>query len=238
MKNLVDQINAQVEIFSANAAAQVESITVVNCTLNNYLRGIMYENSKNPKVGSIVYNDVVVNNVGGDGGDCFDFRGTATVNSISFTNCTLNGGARTYFRIDAKTVLESISMTNCTFNNLCFANNGNNNGIFNIRALNAAGAAPAFVLTHNVFLNMNDDNKRCCLVAKNSTSAFPTELSDNFFYNCYDRFFIPQKDGSSLSGDDLKNAAAEGRAQIIVNGSANHTALLNNLLCQCGKHTA
>ena len=202
-----------------DAAATVESITVVNCKLNNYLRGVLYENSKGPAVGSIKYDGVEINNVTGDGGDCFDFRGTATVNSIEFINSTLNTGARTWFRIDAKTVLESIKLTHCTFNNLCFANNGNNNGIFNIRALNAAGAAPAFVLTHNVFLNMNDDNKRCCLIAKNSTSAFPTELSNNFFYNCYDRFFIPQKDGSSLSGDDLKNAAAEGRAQIIVNGS-------------------
>mgnify|MGYP006992199158 CR=1 FL=1 len=117
-------------------------------------------------------------------------------------------------------------MTNCTFNNLCFANNGNNNGIFNIRAekpgadpaATAAEKAPTFILTHNVFLNMNDDNKRCCLVAKNSTSAFPTELSDDFFYNCYDRFFVAQKDGSTLSGDDLKAAAEEGRAKILVNG--------------------
>ena len=141
-----------------DAAAAVESITVVNCKLNNYLRGVLYENSKAPTVGSIKYDGVEVNNVTGDGGDCFDFRGKATVNSIEFINSTLNTGARTWFRIDANTVLESIKLTHCTFNNLCFANNGNNNGIFNIRALNAAGAAPAFVLTHNVFLNMNDDN--------------------------------------------------------------------------------
>ncbi len=202
-----------------DAAAAVENITVVNCKLNNYLRGVLYENSKGPQVGSIKYDGVEVNNVGGDGGDCFDFRGAATVNSIEFINSTLNTGARTWFRIDAKAVLESIKLTHCTFNNLCFANNGNNNGIFNIRAVNAAGVAPTFVLTHNVFLNMNDDNKRCCLIAKNSTSAFPTELADNFFYNCYDRFFVAQKDGSSLSGDDLKAAADEGRARIIVNGS-------------------
>ena len=202
-----------------DAAAAVESITVVNCKLNNYLRGVLYENSKGPQVGSIKYDGVEVNNVGGDGGDCFDFRGAATVNSIEFINSTLNTGARTWFRIDAKATLESIKLTHCTFNNLCFANNGNNNGIFNIRAVNAAGEAPVFVLTHNVFLNMNDDNKRCCLIAKNSTSAFPTELSNNFFYNCYDRFFVAQKDGSSLSGDDLKAEADEGRARILVNES-------------------
>ena len=202
-----------------DAAATVESITVVNCKLNNYLRGVLYENSKAPQIGSIKYDGVEVNNVGGDGGDCFDFRGEANVNSIEFINSTLNTGARTWFRIDAKTVLESVKLTHCTFNNLCFANNGNNNGIFNIRAVNAAGTAPTFVLTHNVFLNMNDENKRCCLIAKNSTSAFPTELSDNFFYNCYDRFFVAQKDGSSLSGDDLKAAADEGRARILVDGS-------------------
>ena len=207
-----------------DAAATVQSITVVNSKLNNYLRGVLYENSKAPKIGSIKYDGVEINNVGGDGGDCFDFRGEATVNSIEFINSTLNTGARTWFRIDAKTVLESIKMTHCTFNNLCFANNGNNNGIFNIRALNSAGAAPAFILTHNVFLNMNDDNKRCCLIAKNSTSAFPTELANNFFYNCYDRFFIPQKDGSSLSGEDLKNAANDGRALILVNGSVELSA--------------
>ena len=202
-----------------DAAATLESITVLNCNLNNYLRGILYESSKAPKVTSISYEGVAVNNVGGDGGDCFDFRGAAVVGDISFENCTFNVGGRTYFRLDANTKLESISVTHCTFNNLCFANNGNNNGIFNIRALNAAGAAPKFVLTHNVFLNMNDTNKRCCLVAKNSTSAFPTELSDNFYYNCYDRFFIPQVDGSALAGDELKKAAEEGRARILVGDS-------------------
>ena len=207
-----------------DAAATLESITVLNCTLNNYLRGILYENSKAPTVGKIHYNDVVVNNVGGDGGDCFDFRGAATVNEIVFENSTLNIGARTYFRIDANAKLESITMKNTTLNNLCFANNGNNNGIFNIRALNAAGAAPAFVLKKNVFLNMQDPNNRCCLIAKNSTSAFPTEIAENFFFNCYDRFFIPQKDGSTLKGDELAAAAAEGRAVILVNGSVELTA--------------
>ena len=203
-----------------DAAATVESITVVNCKLNNYLRGVLYENSMAPTVGSIKYDGVEVNNVTGSGGDCFDFRGKATVNSIEFINSTLNTGARTWFRVDANTVLESIKLTHCTFNNLCFANDGNNNGIFNIRALNKASKAPTFILTHNVFLNMNDDNKKCCLVAKNSTSAFPTEISNNFFFNCFDRFFVAQKDGSTLSGDDLKAAAAEGRARILVNGSS------------------
>ena len=207
-----------------DAAATLESITVLNCTLNNYLRGILYENSKAPTVTKIHYNDVVVNNVGGDGGDCFDFRGAATVNEIVFENSTLNIGARTYFRIDANAKLESITMKNTTLNNLCFANNGNNNGIFNIRATKAAGGFPTFVLKKNVFLNMQDANSRCCLIAKNSTSAFPSEIADNFFFNCYDRFFIPQKDGSTLKGDDLAAAAAEGRAVILVNGSVELTA--------------
>ena len=210
-----------------DAAATVESITVINCKLNNYFRGVLYENSMAPTVGSIKYDGVEVNNVTGDGGDCFDFRGKAKVGSIEFINSTLNTGARTWFRIDANTVLESIKLTHCTFNNLCFASNGNNNGIFNIRAekpgadpaATAAEKAPTFILTHNVFLNMNDDNKRCCLIAKNSTSAFPTEIANNFFFNCYDRFFVAQKDGSTLSGDDLKAAADEGRKKILVNGS-------------------
>ena len=210
-----------------DAAATVESITVINCKLNNYLRGVLYENSMAPTVGSIKYDGVEVNNVTGDGGDCFDFRGKAKVGSIEFINSTLNTGARTWFRIDANTTLESIKLTHCMFNNLCFANNGNNNGIFNIRAekpgadpaATAAEKAPTFILTHNVFLNMNDDNKRCCLIAKNSTSAFPTEIANNFFFNCYDRFFVAQKDGSTLSGDDLKAAADQGRKIILVNGS-------------------
>ena len=202
-----------------DAAATVESITVLNCTLNNYLRGILYENSMAPTVTKIHYNDVVVNNVGGDGGDCFDIRGKANVTEIVFENSTLNIGARTYFRIDANATLGSISMTNTTLNNLCFANNGNNNGIFNIRAMNG-DKAPAFILKKNIFLNMQDPNNRCCLIAKNSTSAFPTEIADNFFFNCYDRFFIPQSDGSTLSGDALTTAATDGRKRILVNGSA------------------
>ena len=210
-----------------DAAAAVESITVVNCNLNNYVRGILYENSKNPSIDKIHYNGVVVNNVAGTGGDCFDFRGTSyKVGEIIFENSTLNIGARTWFRLDWKEAdkklgtLESISVTNCTFNNLCFINDGNNNGIFNINATTVQKGAPKFVLKKNVFLNMQDSGKRCCLIAKNSTNVFPSELADNFFFNCSDRFFIPQKDGSALSGDDLTNAATAGRALILVNGSA------------------
>lgn len=207
-----------------DAAAAVESITVVNCNLNNYVRGILYENSKNPSIDKIHYNGVVVNNVAGTGGDCFDFRGTSyKVGEVIFENSTLNIGARTWFRFDWKTsgytsTLGSISVTNCTFNNLCFINDGNNNGIFNINA--NAESTPKFVLKKNVFLNMQDSGNRCCLIAKNSTNVFPSELADNFFFNCSDRFFIPQKDGSALSGDDLTNAATAGRALILVNGSA------------------
>ena len=210
-----------------DAAAAVESITVVNCNLNNYVRGILYENSKNPSIDKIHYNGVVVNNVAGTGGDCFDFRGTSyKVGEVIFENCTLNIGARTWFRFDWKEAdkklgtLESISVTNCTFNNLCFINDGNNNGIFNINATTVQKGAPKFVLKKNVFLNMQDSGNRCCLIAKNSTNVFPSELADNFFFNCSDRFFIPQKDGSALSGDDLTNAATAGRALILVNGSA------------------
>ena len=202
-----------------DAAADLESITVLNCTLNNYLRGILYENSKAPTVTKIHYNDVVVNNVAGDGGDCFDIRGKANISEIVFENSTLNIGARTYFRIDANATLGSISVTNSTLNNLCFANNGNNNGIFNIRAMNG-DKSPTFVLKKNVFLNMQDPNNRCCLIAKNSTSAFPSEIADNFFFNCYERFFIPQKDGSTLTGDAFTTAVTEGKAMILVNGSA------------------
>ena len=201
-----------------DAAATLESITVLNCTINNYLRGILYEGSKAPTVGKIHYNDVVVNNVAGDGGDCFDIRGKANISEVVFENSTLNIGARTFFRIDANTSLASITVRRTTFNNLCFVNSKDNNGIFNIRAMNG-DQSPTFILKKNVFLNMQDSNNKCCLVAKNSTSAFPSEIADNFFFNCYDRFFIPQKDGSTLTGDAFTAAVTEGKAMILVNGS-------------------
>ena len=198
-----------------DAAASVESITVKNCNLNNYLRGVLYESNKAPTIGTILYDNVVVNNVAGDGGDCFDFRGKAVISSIEFVNSTLNVGARTWFRIDANATLESIKLTHCTFNNLCFVNNSGNNGIFNIRAVNSEDKSPAFVLTDNVFMNMNDENKIGCLIAKYSASAFPSEIRNNFFYNCYDRFFIAKQDASKLSGDDFDAAVVEGKADIL-----------------------
>ena len=202
-----------------DAAPTMESITVINSSLNNYLRGVLYDaNTHAPKIAEITYSSVQVNNVGGSGGDCFDFRKAAEIGNITFENSTLNIGARTWFRIDANAKLGSITVKNTTFNNLCFLNDSNNNGIFNIRAKNG-DASPAFILKKNVFLNMQDANNRCCLVAKNSTSAFPSEIADNFFFNCYDRFFIPQKDGSTLTGDAFTAAVTEGKAMILVNGS-------------------
>lgn len=205
---------AEAHHITINAANDMEDISVLNCELDGYQRGVYYDN-KGASVKRMTYNSVVVSGVAGDGGDCFDIRQSSKMGEISFRNCTLNDGARTWFRIDANAAVETFSMTNCTLNNLCYVDNGNNNGIFNIRAAIASG----FILKDNVFLNMNDSKNRCCLIAKNSTSAFPTEISGNFFYNCYGRFFVPQTDPSKLDAAALADAIAAGKARILVNSS-------------------
>ena len=196
----------------------ITDITLKNCTQTSYSKGIFYNNDKpDGKVAKITFDGLLVQDIEGNGGDFFDIRNNnGQYGDIEIKNSTFTIGMRTAFRIDlgaetTPTKVNSFKITNCTFNNLCFVDNGNNNGLFNVRAQVAE-----FVLSECVFLNMNDEKERCALISKQGTALIP-KLANNFFYNCYDRFFVPNKDWSKIEGgEDGKKEAVEAGKKVIL----------------------
>ena len=212
----------QTHLMTINAAMEINSISVLNCTVDSYQRGIYYDN-KGASVKAFTYEDVVVSQIAGSGGDNFDIRQKSVMGPISFTNCTFNDGTRTFVRIDANATVSTIAFDNCTFNNLCYVDDGNNNGLFNIRATVAEGN---FTISDCVFLNMVDaddskkqQSRRSTLVSKQATAAIPA-VSNSYFYNCQDRFFVPNTDVSKLGDDEFNAAVASGKALFVKDGSA------------------
>lgn len=202
--------------------ADITDITLKNCTQTSYSKGIFYNNDKpDGKVAKITFDGLLVQDIEGNGGDFFDIRNNnGQYGDIEIKNSTFTIGMRTAFRIDlgaeaTPTKVNSFKITNCTFNNLCFVDNGNNNGLFNVRAQVAE-----FVLSECVFLNMNDEKERCALISKQGTALIP-KLANNFFYNCYDRFFVPNKDWSKIEGgEDGKKEAVEAGKKVILTGDS------------------
>ena len=164
-------------------AEQPVSVSVVNCEISGYSNGMFYDNSKAVNFDSIDYESVLVSDISGDGGDSFDVRAANTINSIEFTNSTFTDGMRTFIRIDQATV-GSLTFDHNTVNNLCWIDNGNNKGLFNIRGT----VSSSFVITDNVFLNLDGCPSRTVMFPAQAT-AFPTSVSGNYYYNLADTFF-------------------------------------------------
>ena len=164
-------------------AEQLVSVSVVNCEISGYSNGMFYDNSKAVNFDSIDYESVLVSDISGDGGDSFDVRAANTINSIEFTNSTFTDGMRTFIRIDQATV-GSLTFDHNTVNNLCWIDNGNNKGLFNIRGT----VSSSFVITDNVFLNLDGCPSRTVMFPAQAT-AFPTSVSGNYYYNLADTFF-------------------------------------------------
>lgn len=199
----------------------ITDITLKNCTQTSYSKGIFYNNNMpDGKVAKITFDGLLVQDIEGNGGDFFDIRNNnGQYGDIEIKNSTFTIGMRTAFRIDlgdvTPTKVNSFKITNCTFNNLCFVDNGNNNGLFNVRAQVAE-----FVLSECVFLNMNDEKSRCALISKQGTALIP-KVANNFYYNCYDRFFVPNKDWAKIEGgEDGKKEAVEKGMKVLLEGDS------------------
>lgn len=188
-----------------SVAGTMSEISFLNCNVSNYLRGLLYDNY-GLTVPSISYDNVIVENIAGDGGDGFDFRGTCALGKVSFKDCTFNDCFRTFVRIDGNATLETFEFVNNTVNNLCHFVNSNNNGVLHIRAKKADGSNPAIILKKNLFLNCNYGDasvtNRGCLIGSNAADMLPTEVAQNFFYNCSEAFFNHPVSSVEMLGKD------------------------------------
>jgi len=166
---------------------EIGNITYKNCVITNYTKGLIYEWGKPMVLGNITYESCDITNINPDGtvgGDCFDLRQASTLKTLSFVDNTIWQGMRTFIRIDAATV-GGLVFDNNTVQNLCFADNANNAGIFGLQV------APGSVsFKNNLFLNMAQKATLGSANAKYKTAAdLGVSASNNWYYNVVETFF-------------------------------------------------
>ena len=211
----------------------MSDISYLNCDITGYTRGLIYDNF-GLSISSFSYDNVTVSGIPGKGGDGFDFRKACNIGSVKFTNCTFNDSFRTLIRIDANPKLESLEFSNNTVNNVCHIVDGtNNNGVLHIRAKKADGSNPTIILKKNLFLNCIYDDasatNRGSLVGSNSADMLPSEVAQNFFYNCAESFFVHPVSSVEMLGKDacIANGGAVLTADPCINSEGGNFYVTN-----------
>lgn len=178
------------------------SVYIVNCDIHGYSAGFFYDNSKPAEFTEIVVDNNTISDTQGSGGDGFDLRAATTIGYVSMTNNTFSNGMRTFVRID-KGTLKNMAFANNTVNNLASVDDGNNKGLFNIRATLSGD----FTITDNLFLNLNGCPARTVMFPTQAT-AFPTGVSGNYYYNLADTFFYDKEVDKCPSSDEFPESSA------------------------------
>ena len=190
----------------------VNSIVYKNCEITGYSKGIFYEWGKTLDIGEFLYENTIIHDVNADGsggGDGFDLRNATVIDKLSFTNCTIYNGFRTFLRIDSPATIGELEFNNNTVMNLCFVDNTNNGGIFGLQS-----KPSSFSIKSNLFLGLVE---KATLTAANTKYIPATDLGvsakDNYFYGCAetistDNMSIANLSGTVLSADPCYNAKA------------------------------
>ena len=185
------------------------SIHIINCEIHGYKHGFFYDNSKVATYTTIEVENNVISDILGDGGDGFDIRAESIVKNITMKNNTFSNGMRTFIRID-KGTLESLTFENNTVNNVASFDNSNNKGLFNIRA----ALSGAFTIKNNLFLNLNGVPSRTVMFPAQAT-AFPTEVSGNYYYNLADTFFYADSENKVAADEFPESKAIAGGGSVL-----------------------
>ena len=157
-------------LFNVAAASVVNSLSVKNCVINGVGKSVLYGNADGSSFTSVDFNGNVISGLGGGQGT-FDIRKGAFT-SVSIVGNTIVGG-RDFIRADAGKVTGAVIISNNTFDGVTL-NNGN--GVLYVRS-----TPNSYVLRNNLFLNENGANN---LLSKASGITVPTEVANNYFYNC------------------------------------------------------
>ena len=189
-------------LVSVAAASVVNNLTVRNCEIDGVGKSILYGNADASSFAAVVFSNNVITGLGGGQGT-FDIRKGA-YSVVTIENNTIVGG-RDFIRADAGKVTGAVNIVNNTFDGVTL-NNGN--GILYVRS-----TPDSYVFKNNLFLNENGDNN---LLSKASGITVPTQVANNFFYNCVAEKFwtglINQEvalanGGVILPADPVKDAA-------------------------------
>ncbi len=180
---LVGDSSNNVCVFSI-AAGDYTEVSMLNCTVDSYLRGIINAGSNDVNIEKFDLNAIYSTNITGDGGGFIDFRGateTAHIGTFSITNSTFDGGIREFIRCDSNYTIDDFTFDHNTCNAITSASNSY--GIFYMRGTFTNTCA----VTNNLWLNLAESYVYTSATSGRyvvGASVFsPTTSTGNYWYN-------------------------------------------------------
>ncbi|MFC3561065.1 DUF4957 domain-containing protein [Pedobacter jamesrossensis] len=166
----------QTIIYDEASDAAYGSLNVENCSIRNYVKGLVYVNVKT-LIESVVFKGNLISNIECNGGDFIDFR-AGLAKTINFTNNTVyaSAAARDLFRMDPAgstnfpAFTSVITIATNTFNGIC---NGAANRLLYVR-----------LAKHEIYFSKNIvANSGGILTNQASTIIVPANFTANNYYN-------------------------------------------------------
>ena len=171
-----------VAIESANV--KIENLTVKNCEVYNYTKGVIAETLDQADNGidvqKMTFDGLYMHDIAGDGGDAIDFR-FGTYHEVSVVNSTFYNGGRGFLFMQRGTIPGKVTVSNNTISNFSLATN--RKGLICLRATGLT--TENFTVSNNLILNEYLASKDFSFISNYSDAVVPT-LSANYFFNYYD----------------------------------------------------
>lgn len=170
-----------------------DKIQFISCKITGYSKGLSYEWGGTFKADELTWDGctiVEINKANTQGGDGIDFRGATEIANLNIVNNTIYNGFRTFFRIDAPTVLGNVKINSNTFMNLSRDDSStNNNGILGVKS-----KPGSFEFKNNLILYMDGNAKLNGPAAANlSTSDLGISFASNYFHGITAANFFNEK---------------------------------------------
>ncbi len=167
---------------AAGQGQSFDKIQFISCKITGYSKGLHYEWGGKYNANELTWDGCTiteVNKANTQGGDGIDFRGASDIKALNVVNNTIYNGFRTFFRIDAATILGNVKINNNTFMNLSKDDSStNNNGILGVKAKPAS-----FEFKNNLILYMDGNAKLNGPAAANlNTGDLGISFSSNYFH--------------------------------------------------------
>lgn len=181
------------------ATGNVSGITIKNCDIYNYIRGVIYESNAAAVVGDVLFEGLYVRDIEGTGGDVMDMR-SGTYNNFTLKNSTFYNGGRAFLFMDANTTVNgSVTISHNTISN--FGLTTQRAGVIAVRSKVLKDSPAKFVVEKNLVLNQFYNGTGYTFIADNAASIVPA-MSTNYFFNFNgDAFFVATKTSPALAAD-------------------------------------
>lgn len=216
-----------VAIESANV--KIENLTVKNCEVYNYTKGVIAETLDQADNGidvqKMTFDGLYMHDIAGEGGDAIDFR-FGTYHEVSVVNSTFYNGGRGFLFMQRGTIPGKVTVSNNTISNFSLATN--RKGLICLRATGLT--TENFTVSNNLILNEYLASKDFSFISNYSDAVVPT-LSANYFFNYYDNadkkegfFYVSNLDltpelilvnGSKVLSEDPCEASERGKFYLV-----------------------